>query len=355
MTYLLLNTNFETDADIDNFDSMIWTDRYYGYGDFSLYLAASTSAVATYIKDYYIWSSDSNELMIVETSQIKASQNGGMFLTVTGRSMTSILERRIIWGQATLQGNFQAAIKKLMNENAINPADSSRKFPNLTFKDSTDPAITKLTIDEQFMGQNLYEVIAALCKIRNIGFRITGTEGAFQFELYAGKDRSYDQLTNPQVIFSPDLDNLTNSTYLHSKETLKTVSLNGGEGEWPAKKFAVTTVTAGAGAGLSRRELYTETSLASKDGDRQMSDDEYTRMMVERGRLSLLGHRTTMTFDGEVEMLPTFEYNIDFFMGDILQMENEFGVEATSRVIEFIRSTSATGNAAYPTLESVDL
>lgn len=355
MTYLLLNTNFETDADIDNFDSMIWTDRYYGYGDFSLYLAASTSAVATYVKDYYIWSSDSNELMIVETSQIKASQNGGMFLTVTGRSMTSILERRIIWGQATLQGNFQAAIKKLMNENAINPADGSRKFPNLTFKDSTDPAITKLTIDEQFMGQNLYEVIAALCKIRNIGFRITGTEGAFQFELYAGKDRSYDQLDNPQVIFSPDLDNLTNSTYLHSKETLKTVSLNGGEGEMPNKKFAVTAITSGAGAGLSRRELYTETSLASKDGDRQMSDAEYTRMMVERGRLSLLDHRTTMTFDGEVEMLPTFEYNIDFFMGDILQMENEFGVEATSRVIEFIRSTTATGNAAYPTLESVDL
>jgi hypothetical protein len=355
VAYLLLNTSFETVADIDNYDSMIWTDRYYACGDFSLYLAASTAAVATYVKDYYIWTDESNELMIVETSEIKESQDGGEFLTVTGRSVTSILDRRIIWGQVTLQGNFQTAIKKLMNENAINPTDASRKIPGLTFKDSTDPAITGLTIDEQFLGTNLYSTIAALCKIRNVGFRITGTEGAFVFELYMGKDRSFNQLANPQISFSPDMDNLTSSRYLHSKETLRTLSLVGGEGEWPSKTFAVTTVSAGAGSGLNRRELYTESGTSSKNGDVQLTPEEYNNLLIEKGRFDLLNNRETMTFDGEIEMTDSHEYNVDFFMGDILQMANEYGIESTSRVVEFIRSKSPTGTAAYPTLESVTL
>ena len=355
MAYLLLNTALETVDDIDNYDSMIWTDRYYAAGDFSLYLAASTAAVAKYVKDFYIWSDESDELMIVETSEIKESEEGGEFLTVTGRSFTSILSRRIIWGQVTLQGNFQAAIKRLMNENVLNPADASRKIPNLTFKDSTDPAITSLTIDEQFLGTNLYETIAALCKIRNVGFRITGTEGAFVFELYMGKDRSFNQLANPQVSFSPDMDNLTSSRYLHSKETLKTVSLVGGEGQWPAKIFAVTPLASGAGSGLNRRESYVESGTSPKSGDVEMTPEEYQRVLVEKGRFDLLNNRETMTFDGEIEMTASDVYNVNFFMGDILSMANEFGIESTSRVVEFIRSKSPTGNAAYPTMESVTL
>lgn len=355
MAYLLLNTAFETVDDIDNFDSMIWTERYFAYGDFQLYLAASTAEAVKYQKDFYIWSDESNELMIVETSEIKESEEGGEFLTVSGRSMTSILDRRIIWGQTTLQGNFQAAIKKLITENVINPTDAARKIPGLTFRDSTDPIVTSKTIDEQFLGDKLYDTVAALCKIRNIGFRIVGTEGALVFELYSGQDRSYNQFIRPQVVFSPDLDNLNSSRYLHSKETLKTVDLVGGEGEWPDKKFAVTTVASGPGAGLSRREMYTESSLSSTIDGAQMSDADYQKMLIEKGRLDLLSNRETMTFDGEVVMLPQFEYNVDFFKGDIIQMENEFGIESTSRVVEFIRSDTPTGRSAYPTLESVTL
>lgn len=355
MTYLLLNTAFETVGDIDNFDSMIWTDRYYAYGDFQLYLAASTAEVAKYKKDYYVWSDFSNELMIVDTSEVKESEEGGMFLTVSGDSATFILDRRIIWSQTTLQGNFQAGIKRLLTENAINPSDPNRRIPNLTFRDSTDPAVTNETIDEQFLGDNLYTVIANLCKVRNLGFRIVGTEGSFVFELYAGDDRSYNQDKNPWVTFSPDLDNLTSSRYVHSKSTLKTMTLVGGEGEWPNKTFVTTQLSGGGGAGLARRELYTESGLASKIGDQQLSAADYQRMLVAKGKMELLNHRETMSFDGEVAMLPTFEYNIDFFLGDIIQMQNEFKIESTSRVVEFIWSDTPTGKSAYPTLESVDL
>ena len=40
MEVLVLNTEFESVAIIDTFESLIWTDRYYEAGDFEIYTAA---------------------------------------------------------------------------------------------------------------------------------------------------------------------------------------------------------------------------------------------------------------------------------------------------------------------------
>ena len=41
-------------------------------------------------------------------------------------------------------------------------------------------------------------------------------------------------------------------------------------------------------------------------------------------------------------------------MGDIVQLENEFGLEHKVRVIEFIHSESTNGTEQYPTFEVLD-
>lgn len=69
---------------------------------------------------------------------------------------------------------------------------------------------------------------------KNVGFRIKlSDDNKFVFKLYAGADRSYDQFTNPYVIFSPKFENVINTNYLESKKTLKTVTLVAGEGREP--------------------------------------------------------------------------------------------------------------------------
>lgn len=43
----------------------------------------------------------------------------------------------------------------------------------------------------------------------------------------------------------------------------------------------------------------------------------------------------------------------DFFIGDIVQIKNEYGMEAKSRVSELVLSQEETGEAVYPTFTSI--
>ena len=130
MDVTILNTNLDAVSIVDTYESFIWTDRYYAYGDFELY-EAMREGLLDYIKqDYYLQSKESEHVMIVEKIQITSDTEDGNHVTVTGRSLESILDRRIVWGQKLLSGNLQNGIKTLLNENVISPSDSNRKIPN---------------------------------------------------------------------------------------------------------------------------------------------------------------------------------------------------------------------------------
>lgn len=55
MDVTILNTNLDAVSIVDTYESFIWTDRYYAYGDFELY-EAMREGLLDYIKqDYYGW------------------------------------------------------------------------------------------------------------------------------------------------------------------------------------------------------------------------------------------------------------------------------------------------------------
>ena len=268
MDLVVLNTDLDAISVIDTYSSLIWTDRYNEYGDFEIY-TRMTEDVLSYIKqDYYLRSRDSEHLMIIEKLLISSDTEEGNNLTVTGRSLESLLDRRIVWGQKSIRGNLQNGIKTLLDENVISPSNTNRKIENFVFETSTDPAITELTIDAQYTGDNLYEVIQRICSERGIGFKVTlSDDKKFIFQLYAGTDRSYEQTVNPYVVFSPNFDNLVSSNYIESKSSLKNVTLVGGEGEGTARRYTAV----GDVSGLDRREIFTDARDISSDMDEDMT------------------------------------------------------------------------------------
>lgn len=355
MEFLILDKDLNTSSVLDIYESILWTDRYNKCGDFEIYTSMTDTILSELQQDYYVWSRDSEHTMIIEDIQITADAEDGNNLIVVGRSLESILERRIIWNQTILSGNFQNGIKKLLDENVISPTDSNRKIDNFIFVESTDTDITELTLEAQFTGDNLYDAICDLCASKEIGFKVTLTEeGKFAFQLYAGADRSYDQLTNPYVVFSPSFENIINSNYLESKKTLKTVTLVAGEGEGSERKTKEVAISSGGGSGLARRELYTDArDISSTTDDGTLTEAEYNSQLEQRGKEKLADSTETITFEGEMETSKMFVYGEDFFMGDIVQIVNEFGIEAKARVVEMIHSQDENGLDFYPTFETV--
>lgn len=364
MEILILDETFKSLYLIDSFESLIWTERYNGAGNFEIYTPINDYILEickVILKklvsklDTYVWLKGVDDVMYIETIEMSTDVETGANVIISGKSLEYILHRRIIWNQTTIDGNLQNGIKKLINENVISPSIADRKIPPFIFKDSTDKNVTSLTLRAQYTGDNLYDTILTICATYNLGFKVTlSSSNQFVFELYAGTDRSYDQNENPYVIFSPKFENILNSNYLESISTLMNVTLVAGEDEGTSRK----TRTVGSGSGLARRELYTDArDLQSEmyvDGENvQLTDTEYNEMLDQRGKEKLAQNVYTKTFEGEVEPTRMFVYGEDFYKGDIVQIETEFGITEKVRVSEVVRSQDAKGYSMYPTFEIV--
>jgi hypothetical protein len=348
MDLLILNTDLEIVDIIDTFQSLIWTERYNGYGDFEIYMSASEELVNTFASDRYIRLTDSNRIMVIEDTQIKTDVENEDKLIIKGRSAESILDRRIIWAPTILSGSLQNGIQTLLNDNLISPSILERAIPNFVFEISSDLTITALTVEAQYARDELYESIEKLCVSNNIGFKVTldDVNNKLVFLLYAGVDRSYDQLTNPYVVFSKEFDNIINSDYSKSTKTLKNVTVVAGEGDGDARKTKVV----GDATGIERREMYTDASNVSQTVDSVvLSDDDYYAQLEQKGNEDLAENVLESSFDSQIDYTRTYKYGEDYFLGDIIQIVNGYGIQAKAQVTEIIRSQNESGIEMYPT------
>lgn len=356
MEAIVLDENLVTIGIIDSFESFIWTDRFFGFGDFEIGSAPTSNFISNAANGKYLLLNGSEHVMILETLDIKTSSVEGNKMFIRGRSLETILFNRIIWNQTVLTGNFQDGIELILNMNAIDPTDPDRKISLLVFDRTFDPIITALDIDSQFYGEFLYNVIADLCRSRNIGFRITlGNDNKFHFSLYSGTDRSEDQFDVPYVVFSPSFENVINSDYTETNQFLKTITLVAGEkGIGNGRTTKIVEIDTGAGTELDRREMFTDAAGVTRSTpDRVLTDEEYIDQLTQKGEADLFINSSIKTFEGQIDTTLSYKFGEDFEMGDIVQVENEYGQKGKSRVIEMIFSHDASGIKMYPTFSAV--
>lgn len=326
---------------VENFSSFVWTDRYYSAGDFELYVPPTIRVLTQYIPDYYIVRPDSEHVMIIDSVLLEEDDDGYSY-KISGESLESILKRRILWTDTTLSGNFQDAIETLLNGSIISPSIADRKIDNFVFVKSEDEAITSLTIEEAEYSKNetIYDIIEKNCQEFEIGFKVTLTsDNKFAFTLYKGVDRSYDQTAVPYVIFSPAFDNLTSSSFLKSYTDYKNVALVTGTSTDSEGESTDLSTVVGEASGLDRRETHIDA------GDVQGN----TSVLTKKGNEELAALKKTEAFEGEANVFNMFVYGKDFFIGDMVQLEDAFGNTGKSIVSEMVFSSDGEGEKFYPT------
>ena len=238
MEVVSLDTNKQKVAIVDSYKSFIWNDRYCDLGDFELYIpAGEVELLANIHQDYYIQCSESDRTMIVEKVNYKTDLEDGNFVVISGRSIESILERRIIWnddGKIT-QVNLTKildpkseemdagthfpvwmAIEYLLKLYIIDPESCGnkpqRKIDGFKFvePDKDDPIYSITMPPCSYNGDNLYDAIKSLCDMFDFSFKITlNTEDKnMYFSLFKGVSHLASQTDNPYICFSNDFDNL---------------------------------------------------------------------------------------------------------------------------------------------------
>ena len=350
MDITVLNSKFSPEHIIDIYESLIWTIRYDSYGDFELTVPAKEQYISILKRGSYISISESDRVMIVEDMRITSDSEDGNKLIVAGRSLESVLERRIIWGMQQVTGSVDVCIKNILDANIVSPSDPNRKISNFTYRFPDDAYIKSCKLDAQFTGVNLYVAVSSMCIEFGLGFKILLDGEKLVFELFNGADRSYSQTANPYVIFSPKFENLSNGSYVENSSDYKNAVLVGGTGEGADRVY----LGIGEDSGLERRELFVDArDIVPYDEEGQVLDPElYILQLYTRGYDKLQEYKSEVLFEGNAGNSDIFTYQRDFFIGDIVQIEDEFGHSATARISEWIVSDDSSGLYAYPTFST---
>lgn len=354
MNIYVIDKSFQTVAVIDSYISVIWTRRYYTYGDFELYLSAEERLLDILREGYYLVrdrdkkSDGYYNVMVINYREIITNVEEGDNLLVKGYCLKSLLSRRVVVNQTSLRGTVQNCIRQLLNENIIAPTDNARAISNFitgadTFTDSTE-------LKTQITGKNLGEAITDICKRYGYGYDVYLNNGVFTFYMYKGVNRSYSQSENAHVVVSESFDNLLSSDYSQSKQTFGNVAIVAGEGEGANRK----KTTVGTATGLERYEMWIDARNASTNNG-EISDAEYYAMLASEGQEAIAEHDITTLLNGEIINGVSFQINRDYYLGDIIQFENDYGVSASTRVVEVIESEDENGENIIPTFEKMEV
>lgn len=335
MLPVIMNDQFERLALVDDYSSFIWSTRYYESGDFQLIVDASDKYMNLFQKGYYVVRDDDENVGIVEDIVIERYEDGHQRMIITGGFLDAIIGRRIIAVQTSLSGNISACIEQLLMDNIIDPEDTDRRIDGFIINSYT----ISTTMQAQYTGKNLLEVISSICETYGIGFKVTfNSNHEFVFALYKGVDRTYDQTENKWVIFSDKFNNLLSSEYRESYSSIVNAVLVAGEGEGLDRTTA--WVTDGS-TGINRYEYYKDQRNVRSDNG-EISEDEYLDMLVETGKESLTTYTTAFT--GTV-YFDSVKYKEDIGIGDLCVIQNsEWGIYINSRLVEVIESVDETGD-----------
>lgn len=351
MNVYVLDKSFNIIDLVDDYESCIWNTYYFKVGDFELYLPATPKNVELLkigrylVRDKDIIEDDLHNVMIIRELNIKTDVELGNYLTVTGKCLKSILQRRIVWSQTILRGKIESCLRLLINDNAINPVIPERKITQLRLgelKNFTE------TMSKQITGDNLGDAIIDICTTYGIGWEVyVDANNYMVVDFYKGLDRSDNQSDNARVTFSTDYDSLLTSDYTFSVENYKNVALVAGEGEGVARK----TATVGTASDLERYEVYID-SRDSSSNDGEITEAEYTAQLTEAGMDELETLKYTESFEGEIEPYGNYIYGTDYHLGDIVNVKNEYGITATPRIIGVIESNSDESVSVIPTFST---
>lgn len=433
----VLNGDLERIGIIDSYVSLIWSNRYNEDGDCELYVEANDYLLSTLKKGYYLIRDDDDMVCRIKKIELTTDVENGNYLIVTGYDVKDVLGQRVIWSQTNVNGNVEDYIRKMINDNFVNPSLSARQIKNASGRANFflgDKQNFTEVISEQITYKSVKEKIQELCKKYEWGYKVITDIGNFYFILYKGTDRSNS------VMFSPNFENLISTNYQEDSTNLANVALVGGEGEGSERSRNVS----GYAEGLSRNEIFVDARDISKtitwgdlitlypttdqggkghidesalgaavyrmdaidivivdnnqltelqanypngqvitkngnqyyqtydvviadlpakaltetmdDGDDVILRDlVYSVYLLNRGYEALAEYGTTVTFDGTVEPSITFEYKKDYFLGDKVSVENEFGISAAARIVEVIEVVDQNGYSVEPKFEYVEV
>lgn len=314
----VISPSIEMLGEIDLYNSLFISSNYDSTGEFQIITTASDSNLKLLQKNNFIMVDNNNEKIgLIKHRQIDINDEGREVLVVKGQTLDGILHSRIVYinnseRESIFNGNDTTLISKLMNENFITPSNPNRRIHNMLL-DVDD--VVGTPIDWKLEASSTVgDTISDICKVSEIGYKfyIHFATKKIIFKLYKGTDKTRD------VVFSLDLDNIRNMSYIDSDVDkknvvyIKTLLVNAD----------VIVEYSDDATGIDRLETFIDVG-GLKEGE----------SLTQFGDITLDRNSEIDSIEGEMLSTHLFEYNRDFELGDIVTVQNkDWGITKQLRI-----------------------
>lgn len=370
-----VDRGFIKQEEIDEFESLLWAERYYGDGDFKLVVPATENTIAILPKGQLLMMNGSNVPMILETREIKEGN-----LETTGISLTQWLNNRIIrtspdhsvkeWvlpgfppGEVLTYIVQQMCIGSsyLTGYDPIGiPSSRTTLWPVPGLQiGATDisPGPDGPTVDVTVPFGPVYDALKAIATTYEVGMKIV-LDGAYDdyyilsYISYKGADRTSTQSVNPTIRFSAEMDSFTNISDLESitdhKNSVYIFSDIADPAIAPTAGFAATLPVTTTGFDLRVSMGYADNVPSDVDAPGLL------KILNQQALKEAQNRKVVQLVDGEIVQVEDVVFGTNFFLGDVVEVEGNTGVLQKARITEYIRSQDSAGERSYPTLAMID-
>jgi hypothetical protein len=357
MELYILDDTFKRETVLEGYESVIWTERYYGLGEVQIVIDPSLMPKALSVPGVMLGLNRSNRVMRVDTYERKEEADGSEMMTIKGSSLEAYLLERpnqsSVVPETTpgeppvIQGLPSDIMLTLFDEvcrnNTVVPQDNlSWIQPGIITPPGLIPFPDEVVEMRMDIG-TLYDSIFKVADVYKIGFRIVkdGDSGNLYFEVYMGDERHSRQTDFPAVIFGKSLDNLSEVAELSSSALYRNVAYVYG-------RNGTKVVYAASGdadlVDMARRVLVVQAyDIELPPGP------ELDIALTQRGREALAQNAMVAAFDGKIDIHSTYQYGIDYNLGDIVEQRSLSGSAREVRVQEQVFVSDREGERSYPT------
>lgn len=355
MDISILNSNYKRQRLIENWSSLVWSERYSTNGDFEM-VSPNISEIVSLLPlggpedpPTLVAVDDSDVPMVVESHKIEKPKNGPPQITTTGRSFETVFDRRVtIFSVASDMPRTETKIASTSVSGLVHNVASDivvTGTPNAKDKIPEINLLNSITGDAgdevQYViePKELYEWMTETLALENYGLRAELGPSNTQIAviIYNGVDRS------KEVVFDVALDQIDDASYILSKLGSKNVMIT-------ATKNGMEYSNTGTDpSGLSRRVAFQD--LSSEISYPVGAD--LTSLTINRGKVALADLLPVALFSGGIAEDLSAGYGSTYSLGDIVTLQGEYGLAQQARIAEFVRTQDNTGYKAYPTFESI--
>ena len=336
----VLSRNMDILGEIDDYESMFFTRSWHGIGSIELRINRYKKYADTLLKNNLILvGRDLNKVFIIKHREIELDSDGKITENwlIKGYALKSIVAQRLTIPPShtaydNKSGSYETVMKHYVNNHLVNPVDIKRKITNLIIAPDQQRG-GYISYSSRF--KNVAEEQSTLSLSSGLGWDVLLDldNKRFVFDVFAGRDLTQSQSSNPPVIFSPQFDSIETMSFAQSELNYKNVAYVAGLGEGVERRV----VEIGDFAGLDRHELFIDARDVAETDDEgnPIPEEQIIQSLIDRGQQKLKEMMQEEYLEGQILTKSPFVYEKDYDLGDIVTIQNlDWGVTLDARITE---------------------